>query len=627
MASGFAYESCTPRVRSIDCRSIVRSIVARFELARARECAWTNVSARECTQSEDVELRLKSISKLSTIAKALGPVRTREELVPFLTERDDEEDECLLAIAGELESLIGAVGGEEFVHVILAPLETLITVEETVVRAKAVQTACKVGEAMSASGIGKYFVPLIERLARGDWFTARVSACGLFATAFERSDESQLEQRNALKTMFRDLCSDETPMVRRAAAMNLGKIASVSPHDFISNNLLSLFTALTSDEQDSVRLLVVEDCVVLGKLLSQEECVAKIVPIVLKFAADKSWRVRYAVALQLYEMCEVVGAQVAAKGLFDAYVSLLTDAEGEVRISAAGKISDFCSLAGVEYSTENIVPKVNDLATDASQHVRAALASAVLGLAPTLGKEVTVEKLLPIFFILLKDEFPDVRLNIISNLDQVNAVIGVEMLSTELLPAIKELAEDKHWRVRLAIIEYIPILAQQIGTSFLFQKTEGSDNGEDLLNSLCLQWLQDSVYSIREAAANNLFKLTEIFGANWALQYIFPRIKQLMASPHYLYRLTVLRALSLLAAAVGEDVILGEILPIIKHATTDSVPNVRFNAAKALAPLIAAVDASKAQSEIRPILVGLQSDPDVDVRFFAEQSLDKANAE
>ena len=94
------------------------------------------------------------------------------------------------------------------------------------VRDKAVETACEVGRAMTASGIGKYFVPFIKQLAEGDWFTARVSCRrGLFATAFERLEESQLELRNGLTTMFRDLCADETPMVRRAAASNLGKIA------------------------------------------------------------------------------------------------------------------------------------------------------------------------------------------------------------------------------------------------------------------------------------------------------------------------------------------------------------------------------------------------------------------
>ena len=37
-------------------------------------------------RNEDVQLRLNSIKKLSTIALALGVERTRSELIPFLTD-------------------------------------------------------------------------------------------------------------------------------------------------------------------------------------------------------------------------------------------------------------------------------------------------------------------------------------------------------------------------------------------------------------------------------------------------------------------------------------------------------------------------------------------------------------
>jgi len=36
-------------------------------------------------KNEDIQLRLNSIRKLNTIARALGPERTRNELLPFLT--------------------------------------------------------------------------------------------------------------------------------------------------------------------------------------------------------------------------------------------------------------------------------------------------------------------------------------------------------------------------------------------------------------------------------------------------------------------------------------------------------------------------------------------------------------
>jgi hypothetical protein len=47
---------------------------------------------------------------------------------------------------------------------------------------------------------------------------------------------------------------------------------------------------------------------------------------------------------------------------------------------------------------------------------------------------------------------------------------------------------DRQWRVRLAIIEYVPILAQELGQTFF----------NDKLLGLCMTWLSDSVYAIRD---------------------------------------------------------------------------------------------------------------------------------
>ena len=446
-------------------------------------------------KNENVQLRLNSIRRLTTIASALGAERTRAELVPFLTDSNDDEDECLLAIAEEMGNLISKVGGPEHVHCLLAPLENLSTVEETVVREKAVEAACKVGSAMTGDGVTTHFVPAVQRLASGDWFTARISACGMVAVAYEGCPPGEAETRSQLRATYSKLCADETPMVRRAAAQHLGKFASVCEPEHVKGEIMQLFQQLVQDEQDSVRLLAVEDCAALGKLLPREECVAEIVPTVKKFAADKSWRVRYMVAQQLYSLCESVGSDLARSELLQSYEQLLTDNEAEVRIASAGNVAAFVQLVGAQAAGAKIVPRVKELAGDQSQHVRAALASCIMGLAPTMGKDQTIDQLLPVFLTLLKDEFPDVRLNIISKLDQVNQVIGVDLLSQELLPAIKDLAEDIHWRVRLAIIEYIPLLASQMGTAFLFQKGEGDKGGE--LNALCLQWLGDRVHSIR----------------------------------------------------------------------------------------------------------------------------------
>lgn len=88
-------------------------------------------------RSEDVQLRLNAIRRVSTIALALGPDRARDELIPFLQDSVDDEDEILLALADELgKNFEEYIGGKEWAHVLLGPLENLSAVEETLVRDK-----------------------------------------------------------------------------------------------------------------------------------------------------------------------------------------------------------------------------------------------------------------------------------------------------------------------------------------------------------------------------------------------------------------------------------------------------------------------------------------------------------
>jgi serine/threonine-protein phosphatase 2A regulatory subunit A len=113
-------------------------------------------------QNDDVQLQLNSIRRLKTIALALGEERTRKELLPFLGELKDEDDECLEAIAAELGDFVPYVGGPAHAHCLLPPLEAVSTVEETVVRDAAVASLCKVGAASGTADVVAHFVPLLK---------------------------------------------------------------------------------------------------------------------------------------------------------------------------------------------------------------------------------------------------------------------------------------------------------------------------------------------------------------------------------------------------------------------------------------------------------------------------------
>ncbi|KAK3190746.1 protein phosphatase 2A structural subunit [Lecanicillium sp. MT-2017a] len=588
---------------------------------------------------DDVLLRLNAIHRLSTIALALGPERTREELIPFLDESVEDEDEVLVALSEELGGFTEYVGGPQWGHVILSPLENLAAIEEPVVRDKAVESLNKICEELSPEQVEEYFIPLTIRLSKADWFTSKVSGCGLFTSPYKKVSPPIQEQ---LRSQFGLLVHDETPMVRRQAATNMAKFVKEMPASIVVEDMIPLFQHLVQDDQDSVRLLTVEILISIAEVVpaKQQSSHGVLLTSLRNLIEDKSWRVRYMIADRFEKIAKAVDEEVVSRDLVPAFVKLLKDNEAEVRTAIAGQIPGFCGLVDRSVLLSDIMPSIEDLVSDTSQHVRAALGTQISGLAPILGKQETIDHLLPMFLQMLKDEFPEVRLHIISKLEQVNQVIGIDLLSQSLLPAIVQLAEDKQWRVRLAIIEYIPLLASQLGVAFFDEK----------LSNLCMGWLGDTVFSIREAATHNLKKLTEVFGVEWASEAIIPKVMAMGNHPNYLYRMTTCFAISTLASVVSLDVIAKSILPILDKMVEDDIPNIRFNVAKTYSVLIGALrrlpekgtlysiekEGGEAptpsprgqeliQENVVPNLGKLQKDDDVDVRYFATTAANEAS--
>ncbi|EGO30982.1 hypothetical protein SERLADRAFT_455450 [Serpula lacrymans var. lacrymans S7.9] len=568
-------------------------------------------------RSEDVQLRLNAIHSIPTIALALGNDRAREELVPFLQDSVDDEDEVLLALAEELgRNFEEYIGGKQYAHVLLGPLENLAAVEETLVRDKAAESIVKVAAVLSNTQIEEYYIPLLNRLSQGEWFTSRTSAAALYPPVYSKVSPATQEH---LRKGFAALGSDDTPMVRRAAARWLGALVKNLPKQYVLSDGLPIYRRLQSDDQDSVRLLTVEDLIVIAEQLSPSEIKEQLLKQIRHSISDKSWRVRYMAATHFNELAAAVGLELVREELMGLYVQLLKDNEAEVRTAGSGQIPGFSKLLDKEVILARIIPCVRDLSHDTSQHVRSALANQISGLAPLLGRDATIENLLPLFLHLLKDEFPEVRLNIISKLETVNNVIGIEYLAESLLPAIIELAEDKSWRVRQAIIEYIPLLATQLGREFF----------DEQLGNLCMSWLGDTVFSIREAATINLKKLTEVFGVEWAKVAIVPKVMGMGQHPNYLYRMTTVQAITTISPSLTLAIVRSEIIEPLLQLAMDAIPNIRFNVAKSLEVLATTFGQSSeghalVQQRIIPALEHQKNDTDADVRYFATRALQKA---
>lgn len=58
----------------------------------------------------------------------LFPSFSVQELLPFVADGIDDDDEVLVAVAAALGNLVAHVGGSEHAETLLAPLELLLTV-------------------------------------------------------------------------------------------------------------------------------------------------------------------------------------------------------------------------------------------------------------------------------------------------------------------------------------------------------------------------------------------------------------------------------------------------------------------------------------------------------------------
>jgi serine/threonine-protein phosphatase 2A regulatory subunit A len=182
---------------------------------------------------------------------------------------------------------------------------------------QAAESIAKIAEVLSTPQIEEFYIPLLKRLSQGEWFTSRTSSAALYPPVYNKVSWSIQED---LRKGFAALGADDTPMVRRAAAKWLGVrsiysffapigtltfwqpfVKNLSKQHVLSDGL-PIYRRLQSDDQDSVRLLTVEDLIVIAKQLTPPEVKEQLLKQIRHSIADKSWRVRYMAATHFNEV-------------------------------------------------------------------------------------------------------------------------------------------------------------------------------------------------------------------------------------------------------------------------------------------------------------------------------------
>jgi serine/threonine-protein phosphatase 2A regulatory subunit A len=170
-----------------------------------------------------------------------------------------------------------------------------------------------ISEASGSQGIEAHVWPMWLRLSQGAFFISKASAASLAADVYAGVGRSA--QADLRKAFASSVCLDECPIVRRAAVPALSRLIPLcsgeGSNGAIEGELWPLFETLASDAQDSVRLLVPEVALAFGDVWPASQIESKLLPVLLRLAGDRSWRVRYVVAASFPGIMErIVGAVV-----------------------------------------------------------------------------------------------------------------------------------------------------------------------------------------------------------------------------------------------------------------------------------------------------------------------------
>lgn len=568
----------------------------------------------ENLRSENVELRLSSMQGIRLIASTLGPQRTREELLLYLTDYLDDNGEVLRVFASALGTMWGEVGGAGYIQSLLSPLELLCGLEEVTVRDEAVQSVkliCK--HVFTANGAvyqraQKDVESLIHRLSKSTP-PCRSSACALIGSLYAAT--SSLTTKEQLRNLFGRLVVDDEIMVRRAAcvAIQEGYAEALGPSDLSS--VLPYLRTFSKDFSDGIRLRAVTTCAAVLQLINRSQR-GSILLLISEQAEDTSWRVRYMLADTLGALANTLSSSPDV----DRYVvpifrNLCQDQEPEVRAYAVYNMANVLRACSDTASKRDVLMTGAQLLNDSSPHVRESLANAVLRSVAHVPKDLWPTTILPTCTALLHDDQSDVRLALVSGFSSMGTTEEAKELAPRLVEVVIELAVESQWRLREIVLKQV---------SYIITSLESAAG--DVLN-ICEDCLTDRVAAIREAAAQSCCKLVTEKGIDWSIKVLFPKIFAVAEDKNYLYRISICHFFAALAdvAAVDLPNCQQTIWPVLNRMRLDPVPNVRMNVVKAVGALLASKKLDP--KEANGLLHELENDTCVDVRDEVQKILSK----
>ncbi|OMJ73411.1 hypothetical protein SteCoe_27891 [Stentor coeruleus] len=530
-------------------------------------------------KSEEVNRRVISVKTLNTIAIALGPKLTREELLPYLLELLDDENEVLLALAESLRYLIQSIGGRKYAYVLFDLIEQLLQIDESNIRTTTLESFKQILKQARSPYLAKAVLDLIKRLCTSDKVPAKIAAAFLIPNSLEN-----VKDIKPYIDQFKSLMLCNHPQVRNAAGENLK--ALVKYEEFAAE----LLNIATVDQEDSVRLLALEALLICNN-------VKGLITSVTALFEDDYWKVKQKIAENLASISRFLCGKYDL--MLDYFKRIVDDKEIDVRTALCNNISEVFKVVP-NNMVEKFLIVLPVLGNDTLQ-IRIALAQQINKIWPVTGKNQVLSMLIK---DLTSTYSSQISLNLIEDIHNMRDLY--EDFENTMKSQFELLSKDKSWRVRQNFLNHFPYLVEKLGSGFFLA------NLKDIFIDLTV----DPAFTVRETSSIVIIEIIKNLGKDWFEKEIVNELFNLQHSKNYICRMSYLN----LAKEIFKEFIGSKTEERFEKSIFfllgDVVANVRAYALKALHVVYQCGSLDK-QQMIKNSLSILQQDEDSEVRNLA----------
>ena len=531
----------------------------------------TSISLLEDLQSQETKIKINAIHNLRGISLALGCEATKKELLPYLKNcvNNEEEDEVLIELAKVLSNFLDCIGGKENIKDLLGLFEVILTIDEPTIRKEAInslkETIQQIG---NIKYIEKDIMDIINKFYIVDDVNQKLSALNLIIVVYKDLNENN--KKIVLEYLDNFSISDNIS-IKKELLSEITKITLLLSIDYIKK----FINIMMKDKNDTVKIDLLNIIISIKnhkELVSMMDFIYELIP---KLSEDQNWRVRLTVIDNIIEILNFNNINYQFKQtVINIYLKLIEDPEAEIRNGCCLKLEEITKLLKNEVNFEKILKILEKLGKDPKNFVKNSLAENIFKICHLIDKVQITEYIFPLFNTLINDENLDIRINLINNLCQLSDIFEPTTILDKIIPSIVEISSNKSWRIRTKIINIIQIIATKLYIQNTFIHY--------ILN-ICLNFLTDHVYAIREAGCKLLCNIYKNVKDSEFERRLIEKLNEMSNSSNYLIRNTCGMFIKYFIEKINDKIYFDffekKLINIVYKLTVDKISNVRITCA------------------------------------------------